>query len=50
MRSLEAGASLEDVQQHLGHANMATTARYLARLEGTRDVGWEGPAGALGLL
>ena len=46
----DAGSSLEDVQQHLGHANMATTSRYLARLEGTRDTGWEGPAGALGLL
>lgn len=46
----EAGASLEDVQAHLGHANLATTARYLARLEGARDTGWEGPAGALGLL
>lgn len=46
----EAGATLEDVQAHLGHANLATTARYLARLEGTRDTGWEGPAGALGLL
>jgi integrase/recombinase XerC len=46
----DAGATLEDVQAHLGHANMATTARYLARLEGTRDTGWEGPAGALGLL
>jgi site-specific recombinase XerD len=46
----DAGATLEDVQAHLGHANLATTARYLARLEGTRDSGWEGPAGALGLL
>jgi len=28
------GASLESVQAVLGHANIATTARYLARLEG----------------
>jgi site-specific recombinase XerD len=46
----EAGSSLEDVQQHLGHANLATTARYLAQLEGQRDTGWAGPAAALGLL
>jgi integrase len=46
----DAGASVEDVQAHLGHANMATTARYLARLEGSRDTGWQGPAAALGLL
>jgi site-specific recombinase XerD len=45
----EAGASLEDVQAHLGHANIATTGRYLARLEGATDSGWAGPAAALGL-
>lgn len=45
----EAGASIEDVQAHLGHANIATTGRYLARLEGSRDAGWAGPAAALGL-
>lgn len=46
----DAGASLEDVQHHLGHANLATTSRYLARLEGQRDTGWTGPAEALGLV
>lgn len=45
----DGGASLEHVQHHLGHANLATTARYLARLEGSRDDGWSGPAAALGL-
>lgn len=38
------GASLEDVQAVLGHANIATTARYLAQLEGTRDNGWQAAA------
>lgn len=33
------GASLEEVQAVLGHANIATTARYLAQMEGTRDIG-----------
>ena len=37
----QSGASLEDVQSVLGHSNIATTARYLARLEGTRDTGWQ---------
>ncbi len=40
----QAGASLEDVQVLLGHATVATTARYLARLEGTRDAGWQAAA------
>lgn len=38
------GASLEEVQEVLGHANIATTARYLAQLEGTRDTGWHAAA------
>lgn len=38
------GASLEEVQAVLGHANIATTARYLAQLEGTRDTGWHAAA------
>lgn len=44
------GASLEDVSAMLGHANLSTTARYLARLEGERDDGWRAVADALGLL
>ena len=40
----QSGASLEDVQAVLGHATIATTARYLARLEGTRDRGWQAAA------
>jgi site-specific recombinase XerD len=43
----QAGASLEDVQTVLGHANIATTARYLARLEGAKDTGWQAAAALL---
>lgn len=45
----QSGASLEDVQAVLGHASIATTARYLARLEGDRDTGWHGVAALLGV-
>jgi len=40
----QSGATLEDVQAVLGHSNIATTARYLARLEGTKDNGWQAAA------
>lgn len=33
----------------LGHQNLATTARYLKRLEGEEDTGWRGAAAALGV-
>jgi integrase len=45
----DAGASIEDVQAFLGHRSLATTARYLARLEGEADTGWMGVAAAIGL-
>ena len=45
----ETGASIEDVGALLGHQNIATTARYLARLEGTQDHGWYGVAEMLGV-
>lgn len=45
----DAGATIEQVQSFLGHRNLATTARYLARLEGEHDDGWQGVAAALGL-
>ena len=45
----DTGSSIEDVQRLLGHASMATTSRYLARLEGERDTGWQGVAALLGV-
>ena len=45
----ETGASIEDVGALLGHQNIATTARYLARLEVTQDHGWIGVAEMLGV-
>ena len=43
------GASLEDVQSLLGHQTLATTSRYLARLEAEQDPGWAAAAAAIGL-
>lgn len=43
------GASIEDVQHVLGHASVAVTARYLARLEPEQDRGWAAAAAAVGL-
>ena len=45
----ETGASIEDVGARLGHQNIATTARYLARLEETQDQGRYGVAEMLGV-
>ena len=45
----ESGATIEDVGALLGHRNLFTAARYLARLEGERDAGWHGVAAALGV-
>ena len=45
----EQGASIEDVSAFLGHRSIATTARYLARMEGEQDNGWQGVAQALGV-
>ena len=42
-------ASIEDVSAFLGHRSIATTARYLARLEGEQDNGWQGVAQSLGV-
>ena len=43
------GNSIEDVGALLGHTSIATTARYLARMEGEADHGWDGVAVALGV-
>src|SRR4028118_1941366 len=47
-RRRESGETLEAVSQHLGHASLSTTSRYLAKLEGSRDTGWQGSAAAPG--
>jgi site-specific recombinase XerD len=41
------GASIEEVSHLLGHANLATTAIYLSRLEGEADSGWHAAAALL---
>jgi integrase len=43
----QSGASIEDVSDMLGHRNIATTARYLKRLEGGRNRHWPGVAALL---
>ena len=43
------GASIEGVSALLSHRSIATTATYLARMEGEEDKGWEGVATALGV-
>jgi len=45
----DSGASIEEVQAFLGHRNLATTARYLVRLQGERDNGWPAVADVLGV-
>jgi site-specific recombinase XerD len=45
----DSGASIEAVGSFLGHRSLHTTSRYLARLEGERDSGWQGVAAALGV-
>lgn len=43
----QSGASIEDVSDMLGHRNIATTARYLKKLEGGRNRHWQGVASLL---
>lgn len=45
----DTGASIEDVGRFLGHSSLHTTSRYLARLEGERDTGWQGVAALIGV-
>lgn len=45
----DSGATIEAVGAFLGHRSLHTTSRYLARLEGERDTGWQGVAAALGV-
>lgn len=45
----DAGSTLEQVSALLGHRNLATTATYLARLEGDDDTGWRTAAALLGI-
>ena len=45
----DSGASIEEVSSFLGHRNLATTARYLVRLQGERDSGWPAVAVVLGV-
>lgn len=45
----DAGESIEAVASFLGHRNIATTARYLQRLEGEADPAWRKVADLVGL-
>ena len=45
----QTGASIEDVGAFLGHRSLHTTSRYLARLEGERDTGWQAVAALIGV-
>jgi site-specific recombinase XerD len=45
----DAGGTIEEVQALLGHKSLATTARYLQRLEGETDPGWRRVADLVGL-
>jgi site-specific recombinase XerD len=45
----QAGASLEEVKDLLGHSNLATTAIYLNRIEAAEDPKWRETAALLGV-